>query len=83
MAVSSLCSQGLGKSPVNLSSVFVKDYFCVSTGSEIFDECFESIVKIECTIVFNSADHVALFLMQSWLMCELTFSRSTDVKVQI
>lgn len=50
---------------MNLSSVFVKDYFCVSTGSEIFDECFESIVKMKCTIVFNSADPVALFLVLS------------------
>lgn len=48
---------------MNLSSVFVKDYFCVSIASEIFDECFESTVKMKCTIVFNSADHVALFLM--------------------
>lgn len=48
---------------MNLSSVFVKDYFCVSTGPEILDECFESIVKMKCTILFNSADHAALFLM--------------------
>lgn len=79
MAVSSSYSQKAGKKnlnqTINLSTVFVKDSLWVSIGPEVYEEGLYGIVKMKCTIMFNSANHMALFLMPSWLMCRINLQQ--------